>query len=107
MRIVKVTCENPNCNKEFEPKIKEKYLGAMISETYIRCPHCNTKYLIKLDNNLTRKLQRNIETIKEILNGDLTIAMKWAFNVALNDNINVHKQAMNKLMGGNMNGNTK
>lgn len=104
---MKVICENTNCNHEFEPKIKEKYLGAMISETYIRFPHCNTKYLIKLDNRLTRKLQRNIETIKEALNGNLTIAMKRALNVALTENINVHKSAMNKLMGGNMNGNTK
>ena len=98
MRIVKVICDKKNCKHEFEPQIKEKYLGAMISETYIKCPHCETKYLIKLDNTLTRRLQKNIEGIKQVLNRNLSQEMNKALNIALEDNINIHKQAMSKLM---------
>ena len=83
MRIVKVICDNPNCKHEFEPQIKEKYLCAMISETYIKCPHCETKYLIKLDNTLTRRLQKNIEGIKQVLNRNLSQEMNKALNIAL------------------------
>ncbi|MDU5720786.1 MAG: hypothetical protein E6Z74_09835 [Clostridium perfringens] len=98
--MLKVICDNPNCKHEFEPQIKEKYLGAMISETYLECPHCGTKYLIKLDNTFTRKLQRNIENIKEILKGELPAVMEKAFNVALKHNVSFHKQAMSILMRG-------
>lgn len=56
---------------------------------------------------LTRKLQKNIEGIKEALNGNLLPVMDKALNIALNDNINVHKQAMSKLMRGDINDNKK
>lgn len=105
--MLKVICDNPNCKHEFEPEVKEKYLGAMISETYIKCPHCEAKYLIKLDNTLTRRLQKNIEGIKEALNGNLLPTMNKALNIALNDNVKVHKQAMSKLMRGDINANRK
>ena len=97
-RVGSIDYDNPNCKHEVEPQIKEKYLGAMISETYIKCPHCETKYLIKLDNTLTRRLQKNIEGIKEVLNGNLSPEMNKALNIALENNINIHKQAMSKLM---------
>lgn len=35
IRVGSIDYDNPNCKHEFEPQIKEKYLGAMISETYI------------------------------------------------------------------------
>lgn len=103
MRMVKVTCDNPNCKHEFEPKVKEKYLGAMISETYLECPHCGTKYLIKLDNTMTRRLQKNIAGIKKALTGELPAVMNKALNFALEQNISFHKQAMSILMRGNCN----
>ena len=96
--MLKVICDDPNCKHEFEPEVEEKYLGAMISETYMKCPYWEPKYLIKLDNTLTRRLQKNIEGIKQVLNRKLSQEMNKALNIALEDNINIHKQAMSKLM---------
>ncbi|WP_315076215.1 hypothetical protein [uncultured Clostridium sp.] len=95
-----VKCENINCKHEFEPQMKEQYLGAMISETYFECPKCGAKYIICLDNPKTRKLKNNIEKIRVALNSNLPRKFKNVLNVALKDNINVHKQAMSKLMKG-------
>ena len=97
---MKVKCENTNCNHEFEPQVKEQYLGAMISETYFECPKCGAKYIICLDNSKTRKLKNNIEKIKASLNSTLPKNFRNALNVALKDNINIHKQVMSKLMKG-------
>lgn len=39
---MKAICDN--CKREFEmsqDKLKEKYLGAMYTEVYYECPHCN------------------------------------------------------------------
>ncbi|SDO76392.1 hypothetical protein [Clostridium gasigenes] len=52
------------CNKEFEPKqdmLKEKYLGAMITETYFECPNCNKKYLVCINTPKARKLMLDIK----------------------------------------------
>lgn len=39
-------------------KLKERYLGAMITETYYNCPKCNKKYIIAIENSRARRLKR-------------------------------------------------
>lgn len=96
---MKVLCDE--CKKEFELEHKTEYLGAMITETYFKCPHCGEKYIFRLDNNLTRKLERNIKSLKAaLLSNKLTYGLRKTLNKALDDNINVHKQAMKMLMKG-------
>jgi predicted RNA-binding Zn-ribbon protein involved in translation (DUF1610 family) len=96
---MRVVCDE--CKKEFEVEHKTEYLGAMITETYFKCSHCGEKYIVRLDNNLTRKLQKNIRSLKNALaSKSLKGVFRTALNKALDDNINVHKQAMSLLMKG-------
>lgn len=96
---MKVLCDE--CKKDFWPQEKERYLGAMITEKYIVCPHCGKKHIITLNNGLTRKLERNIKSLKLPLSSKtLTGVFRISLNIALKDNINFHKQAMNILMKG-------
>jgi DNA-directed RNA polymerase subunit RPC12/RpoP len=96
---MKVRCAE--CNKEFEYEHKTKYLGAMITETYVECPHCKEKYIVRLDNNLTRKLERKIRGLKTSLSSNkLTYGLRKTLDKALDDNIEFHKQAMSSLMKG-------
>ena len=34
--------------------IKEEYLGAMLTETYFKCPHCGRKYVILIEDDELR-----------------------------------------------------
>ncbi|OOM72908.1 hypothetical protein CLPUN_46110 [Clostridium puniceum] len=96
---MKVLCDE--CKKEFELEHKTEYLGAMITETYIECPHCKEKYIVRLDNNLTRKLERKIKSLKIALSSNkLTYGIRNTLDKALDDNINLHKKAMSLLMKG-------
>lgn len=96
---MKVLCDE--CKKEFELEHKTKYLGAMITETYFKCPHCGEKYIFRLDNNITRKLERKIKSLKISLSSNkLTYGLRKTLNKALDDNIEFHKQAMKSLMKG-------
>lgn len=63
---MKALCDE--CKKEFEIEHKTEHLGAMITETYFKCSHCGEKYIVRLDNNLTRKLERRIKNLREIYN---------------------------------------
>ncbi|MBB6622240.1 hypothetical protein H7E67_02240 [Clostridium gasigenes] len=57
-----IICEK--CKEEFEPKqdmLKEKYLGAMITETYFKCQKCNEKYLVCINTPKARKLMLDIK----------------------------------------------
>lgn len=59
---MKVICDN--CKREFEMsqnKLQEKYLGAMYTEIYYNCPHCNKKHLICVMNAKCRVLKRKME----------------------------------------------
>lgn len=59
---MKIVCKQ--CNKEFEPKkdmLKEKYLGAMITETYFECPKCDKKYLVCINTPKSRMIMNNIK----------------------------------------------
>lgn len=92
-------CEK--CDEEFEPNEKQRYLGAMITETYMKCPHCNKKYIFRLDNNLTRSLQKNILNLKNAMKSNtITNGVRATLNKSLNNNINMHKKAMSLLMKG-------
>lgn len=94
---MKVLCNE--CKKDFEPNEKEKYLGAMITEKYIVCPHCGKKTIITLNNSLTRKLERSINILKTALSGKgLRHAGRTAIIKHLDNNINIHKKAMSLLM---------
>lgn len=96
---MEVICEE--CSKEFELEHKTEYLGAMITETYFKCPHCKTKYIVRLDNNLTRKLERNIKSLKLALSSNkLTYGIRSTLDKALDENIELHKKAMQLLMKG-------
>ncbi|MZK53666.1 hypothetical protein [Clostridium beijerinckii] len=96
---MKVMCDE--CYQEFEIEHKTEYLGAMITETYFKCSHCGEKYIVRLDNNLTRRLQNNIKALKvALLSNKLTYGLRKTLDKALDDNINVHKQAMKMLMKG-------
>lgn len=97
--LMNLVCEK--CNQEFEPDVKEGYLGAMITESFFKCPHCGEKYIFRLDNNLTRKLQKNILNLKKALSSKkLTYGLRKTLNKSLDDNINLHKKAMSLLMKG-------
>lgn len=64
-----LTCDK--CNKKFniKPKmLKEKYLGAMLTETFFNCPKCGEKYFVCIQNAKCRKLQREIESLRVIIN---------------------------------------
>ncbi|KGO14574.1 hypothetical protein NZ45_05990 [Clostridium botulinum] len=59
---MKVICDN--CKREFnmiQNKLKEKYLGAMYTEVYYECPHCNKKHLVCVMNTKCRRLKRRME----------------------------------------------
>lgn len=57
------------CSKKFNVKLEEKYIGAMLTEIFFKCPKCKEKYLVGIQNNKCRRLQRQIDSInKEILN---------------------------------------
>ncbi|NFB55908.1 hypothetical protein [Clostridium botulinum] len=59
---MKVICDN--CKREFnmtQDRLKEKYLGAMYTEIYYKCPHCNKKHLVCVMNTKCRRLKRKIE----------------------------------------------
>lgn len=65
---MKVICDN--CKREFETSrdmLKERYLGAMITEIYYICPKCEKKYLVCLQNIKTRELKRRIDKLKEAI----------------------------------------
>ncbi|MCS6132648.1 hypothetical protein EXM65_00035 [Clostridium botulinum] len=38
--------------------IKRKYLGAMYDEIYYKCPVCNKKYIVAIENTKARKLKK-------------------------------------------------
>ncbi len=44
-----------------QDKLKEKYLGAMYTEVYYECPHCNKKHLVCVMNGKCRRLKRKME----------------------------------------------
>lgn len=55
-----VICES--CKKQFEmtqDMLKEKYLGAMYTESYYICPCCGKKYIVAIKNAKCRKLRES------------------------------------------------
>ena len=89
------------CKKEFEIEHKTEYLGAMITETYFKCTHCGEKYIVRLDNNSTRKLERRIKNLRETYNNFKNSVMKRArAGVSLDMAIAQHKKEMKRLMKG-------
>ncbi|MBY6871667.1 hypothetical protein HYH37_00375 [Clostridium botulinum] len=59
---MKAICDN--CKREFEmsqDKLKEKYLGAMYTEVFYNCRHCNKKHLVCIMNAKCRHLKRKME----------------------------------------------
>ena len=96
---MKVVCDE--CKKEFQPQEKEIYLGAMITEKYIVCPHCGKKHIVTINNSLTRKLEKEIINIKDMLKSNrLKIDVREIFEIQLRNAIEFHKQAMKSLMKG-------
>lgn len=96
---MKITCDE--CNKDFAPMEKERYLGAMITEKYIICPHCGKKHILTLNNSLTRKLEKSIISLKAALSHKgVRYLVRMALSKALNNDINLHKKAMSLLMKG-------
>ena len=64
---LKLICNN--CGRAFtkaDIEIKEKYLGAMITEQYYHCPYCNFKYIVGLFDNKFRELKRKSERLAAI-----------------------------------------
>ncbi|MDM8310825.1 hypothetical protein HF846_04085 [Clostridium cadaveris] len=56
-----VICES--CRKQFEmtqEMLKEKYLGAMYTESYYICPCCGKKYIVAIMNSKCRKLRKEL-----------------------------------------------
>ncbi|MBB6623819.1 hypothetical protein H7E67_10310 [Clostridium gasigenes] len=59
---MKTICND--CTKEFEmtqDKLREKSLGAMITEIYYHCPNCNNKYSVCIMNAKCRSLKRTMQ----------------------------------------------
>lgn len=100
---MKVLCDE--CQKAFEPKEQTRYLGAMITESYIECPHCREKHIVTLNNSLTRKLEKEIINIKDMLKSNkLKDDIRAIFEDQLKNTIEFHKNAMSSLMKGEYSG---
>ncbi|WP_238884505.1 hypothetical protein [Clostridium sp. YIM B02551] len=59
---MKVICEE--CKREFEmtqDKLKESYIGAMLTEVYYHCPNCNKKHIVGVMNAKCRRLKRAMQ----------------------------------------------
>lgn len=96
---MKILCDE--CKKEFKPKEQTRYLGAMITETYIECLHCGKKHIVTLNNSLTRKLEKEIINIKDMLKSNkLNNDIREIFENQLTSTIDFHKKAMSSLMKG-------
>ncbi|EPS47736.1 hypothetical protein HYH70_15720 [Clostridium botulinum] len=84
---MKAICDN--CKREFEmsqDKLKEKYLGAMYTEVYYECPHCNKKHLVCVMNGKCRRLKKQMELrilnkFKKTNDVDIIIADKEIDNI--------------------------
>lgn len=98
---MKVVCEH--CKESFEltqDDLKEKYLGAMISEVYFICPHCNKKFIVCLKNPKTREFQRKIDELKKIIAEKQRLKYKWIpESLEIEKVVNELKQEMNRLNG--------
>lgn len=71
---MKVVCDK--CKKQFvivKNLIKENCIGALITELYFNCPKCNEKFLICLQNNKCRRIQREIEEQRQLLENEWNI----------------------------------
>ncbi len=96
---MRVLCDE--CQEAFEPKEQTRYLGAMITEKYIVCPHCGKKHIVTLNNSLTRKLEKEIINIKDMLKSNkLKDDIRAIFEDQLRNTIEFHKHAMSSLMKG-------
>lgn len=51
------------CKLEFKPKLDEKYLGAMMTKVYIKCPRCGKKHLVMVKTNKARNMIRSKEKL--------------------------------------------
>lgn len=84
---MKVICDN--CKREFETSrdmLQEKYLGAMYTEVFYTCPHCNKKHLVCIMNAKCRHLKRKMEIrilrkFKDTNNVDKVVADKDIDNI--------------------------
>lgn len=66
---MKIVCKE--CNREFEPNqdmLKESYLGAMKTQTYFRCPHCDKRYVVCINTPKARRLMTDIKRYEALGN---------------------------------------
>lgn len=81
---MKVVCKK--CSEEFEPKqnmLKEKYLGAMITETYFECPKCKKKYLVCINTQKARKLMADIKLNSCLGNDEKVDELRKEFKIEM------------------------
>ena len=57
-----VVCDK--CKRKFELEYKERYIGAMITETYFKCDCCGTEYHCFLRNARCRRYMREKNRVK-------------------------------------------
>ncbi|MGL4730336.1 MAG: hypothetical protein ACRCW0_01975 [Clostridium sp.] len=58
---MKIVCKN--CNGEFEHKkdmLKESYLGAMLTQTWFKCPYCDKRYVVCVNTPKAKRLMEDI-----------------------------------------------
>lgn len=75
---MKATCEE--CKKEFEitqDMLQEKYLGAMMTETFYHCPKCSKKYVVCVMNNKARRLKQKMEQLKLVIRDKQSRGIKY------------------------------
>ena len=96
---MRILCDE--CQEAFEPKEQTRYLGAMITEKYIVWPQRSKKHIVTLNNSLTRKLEKEIINIKDMLKSNkLKDDIRAIFEDQLRNTIEFHKHAMSSLMKG-------
>ncbi|WP_404988178.1 hypothetical protein [Clostridium culturomicium] len=81
---MKIICKV--CKKEFEPSqdmLKESYLGAMKTQTYFNCPHCNKRYLVCINTPKARRLMMDIKKYEALGDNMKVVELKKKLKVEM------------------------
>lgn len=83
-----------DCRKKFEPKIERRMLDNDIQEIFFSCPKCSKRYHVAFTNTEIRKLNEEMQLVKDQLLKDKTNKELFARMQGL---MRIHKKLMDKL----------
>lgn len=71
-----------------------------MSEVYFNCPHCRKKFIVCLKNPKTRKIQRKIDDLKEVIAEKQRLKYKYIPEaLEIEEVVKELKKEMNRLNG--------